>query len=155
MPREADLVPLISRRCREQAGRASTALHTGISGEIVKQAPVQDSAAARPSGYTERQLMRIAAVIAGLVLASTSGAAAKGAAAVCKADSDCVLVPDDCCGCTGGGKQKALPKKDRAGAERARQARCAGALCAEVMSQDPSCAATSAICKEGKCTLGS
>jgi hypothetical protein len=40
---------------------------------------MEDSAAARPSGYTERQLMRIArkvaTVIAGLVLASASGAA--------------------------------------------------------------------------------
>ena len=98
---------------------------------------------------------KVATVIAGLVLASASGAAAKGAAAVCRVDSDCVLVPDDCCGCTGGGKQKALPKKDGAGSERARQARCAGTLCTAVMSQDPSCAATSAICKDGKCTLGS
>lgn len=119
----------------------------------------QDSAAAKPSGYTHIQLMRIAwkvaTVTAGLVLASASGAAAKGSAAACKVDSDCVLAPDDCCGCSGGGKQKALPKKDRAGSERARQARCADTLCAEVMSQDPSCAATSAICREGKCTLGS
>jgi hypothetical protein len=98
---------------------------------------------------------KVATVIAGLVLASASGAAAKGAAAVCQANSDCVLVPADCCGCTGGGKQKAVSKKDRAGSEKARRARCAGTLCAEVMSQDPSCAATSAICKEGKCTLGS
>ncbi|MGB8294887.1 MAG: hypothetical protein WCG85_05620 [Polyangia bacterium] len=102
--------------------------------------------------------MRIAwkAVLAaaGLVLALASSAAAKKGAAVCQADSDCVLVPDDCCGCSGGGKQKAIPKKDRASSERARQARCAGTLCAEVMSQDPSCAATSAVCKEGKCTLG-
>jgi len=98
---------------------------------------------------------KVATVIAGLVLASASGAAAKGAAAVCQVDSDCVLVPDDCCGCTGGGKQKAVSKKDRAGSEKARRTRCAGTLCAEVMSQDPSCAATSAICKEGKCTLGS
>jgi hypothetical protein len=99
---------------------------------------------------------KVAIVTAGLVLALASGAAAKkGAAAACKVDSDCFLVPDDCCGCTGGGKQKALSKKDRAGSERARQARCADTLCAEVMSQDPSCTATAAICKEGKCTLGS
>jgi hypothetical protein len=152
-------VPLISRRCREQAGRASIASVSGPRGVQAKSWNRHDSAAARPSGYTHFQLMRIAWKVAlataGLVLALASGAAAKGGEAVCKANSDCVLVPDDCCGCTGGGKQKALPKKDKAGAERARQARCAGTLCAEVMSQDPSCAATSAICKEGKCTLGS
>lgn len=94
-------------------------------------------------------------VAAGLVSPVAPGAAAKGAAVACQVDSDCVLVPDDCCGCTGGGKQRALPKKDKAGYERARQARCAGTLCAAVMSQDPTCAATSAVCKEGKCTLGS
>jgi len=95
---------------------------------------------------------KAAIVVASLVLLSASSPAA--AAATCQADSDCVLVPDDCCGCTGGGKQKALPKKDRTGHERARQVRCAGTLCAAVMSHDPSCAATSAICKEGKCSLG-
>jgi hypothetical protein len=99
---------------------------------------------------------KVVLATAGLVLALASGAAAKkGAAAACQVDSDCVLVPDDCCGCTGGGKQKAIPKKDRASSERARQARCTDTLCAEVMSQDPSCTATSAVCKEGKCTLGS
>jgi hypothetical protein len=99
---------------------------------------------------------KVVLVTAGLVLALASGAAAKkGAAAACQVDSDCVLVPDDCCGCTGGGKQKAIYKKDRASSERARQGRCAGTLCVEVMSQDPSCAATSAVCREGQCTLGS
>ena len=89
----------------------------------------------------------------GLFLAAVPGVAA--AASACQVDSDCVLVPDDCCGCTGGGKQRALPRKDKDGFERARQARCADTLCPAVMSQDPSCAATSAVCKEGKCTLGS
>ena len=89
----------------------------------------------------------------GLLLAAVPGVAT--AANACQVDSDCVLVPDDCCGCTGGGKQRALPKKGKAGFERARQARCADTMCPAVMSQDPSCAATSAVCKEGKCTLGS
>jgi hypothetical protein len=96
---------------------------------------------------------KAAIVLVSLVLGSPSSGGA--APAVCKVDSDCVLVADDCCGCTGGGTQRALPKKDRAGYERARQARCLDTLCAAVMSQDPSCAATSAVCKERKCTLGS
>lgn len=113
----------------------------------------------RPRGYNGCQFMRIAwkaAIVAGgLVYAVAAGAAAKGAAGACHVDSDCVLVPDDCCGCTGGGKQRALPKKDKVGYERSRQARCAGTLCTEVMSQDSSCASAGAVCKEGKCTLGS
>ena len=116
-----------------------------------------DGAPPGPGGYTKRYLMRLAwkatILAGGLFLAAVPGVAA--AASACQVDSDCVLVPDDCCGCTGGGKQRALPKKDKAGFERARQARCAGTLCPAVMSQDPSCAATSAVCKEGKCTLGS
>jgi hypothetical protein len=92
-------------------------------------------------------------VAASLMPAAAPGPAAKGAAA-CHAASDCVLVSDDCCGCTAGGKQKAIPKKERAGSERAREARCAGTMCVAVMSHDPSCAANSAVCKEGKCTLG-
>ena len=99
-----------------------------------------------------RLAFRAAVVLAGLMLAVAPGAAAGPAA--CHVDSDCVLVPDDCCGCPGGGKQKAIPKKDKASYQRARQARCADTLCAAVISQDPSCAATSAVCKEGKCTLG-
>jgi hypothetical protein len=118
---------------------------------------VWDGAPPGPGGYTKRYLMRLAwkatILAGGLFLAAVPGVAA--AASACQVDSDCVLVPDDCCGCTGGGKQRALPKKDKAGFERARQARCADTLCPAVMSQDPSCAATSAVCKEGKCTLGS
>ena len=116
-----------------------------------------DGAPPGPGGYTKRYLMRLAwkatILAGGLFLAAVPGVAA--AASACQVDSDCVLGPDDCCGCTGGGKQRALPRKDKAGFERARQARCADTLCPAVMSQDPSCAATSAVCKEGKCTLGS
>jgi len=106
-----------------------------------------------PWGYTSAYIMRLAWKAAmALVLAAAPDAAA--APSACRVDSDCVLVPDDCCGCTDGGKQKAIPKRDKTPHERARQARCAETLCAAVMSQDPSCAAVSAVCKEGKCTLG-
>jgi hypothetical protein len=74
------------------------------------------------------------------------------AGAACKVDSECVLVPADCCGCTGGGKQKAILQKEKASYKRALQSRCTDTLCPSVMSQDASCAAT-AVCKEGKCTL--
>jgi hypothetical protein len=129
-------------------------LHAGRSAKIVTQVHVGSGAPPSSNGYTVRQLMRIAWKAAIVVAALAPAPRAAAAAAACQADSDCVLVSDDCCGCTGGGKQRALRKKDRAGYERARQARCAGTLCAAVMSQDPSCAATSAVCKEDKCTLG-
>jgi len=114
-------------------------------------------------GYTTAHLMRIAwkagvvlagLMLAGLMLAGARSAAAKGDGAACKVDADCVLVPDDCCGCRAGGKQKALPKKDLAAYERSRQARCTAIMCPALMSLDPTCSARSAVCKEGKCTLG-
>jgi hypothetical protein len=96
-----------------------------------------------------------AVLVVALWPAGLSGAAGKVAGPVCRSNADCVLVAEDCCGCTGGGKQKAVPRKEKASHERARQARCAGTLCPAVMSQDPSCSATSAVCKEGQCALGS
>jgi hypothetical protein len=74
--------------------------------------------------------------------------------AACKVKSDCALVPADCCGCAGGGQQKAIPAREKAKYEKERQARCAGTMCTTMMSQDSSCAETAvAVCKEGQCTL--
>ena len=70
----------------------------------------------------------------------------------CKKDADCVAVPDDCCPCAEGGKQRAIPKKDRATYEKDRHKRCAGTMCTEAMSQDPSCA-QQAFCGAGICEL--
>jgi hypothetical protein len=78
---------------------------------------------------------------------------AKGAAPTCRTDSDCVLVPADCCGCNKGGKQRAIPRKNKATYQRAQQSRCKDTLCPEVMSQDPSCSARTAVCREQTCTL--
>lgn len=71
----------------------------------------------------------------------------------CKADKDCVTVPDGCCGCEAGGKQRAIPVRARKADEKDRAAKCKETMCAAVMSQDPSCTAT-AVCKEGTCALG-
>jgi hypothetical protein len=76
------------------------------------------------------------------------------AAAACKADADCVLVPVDCCPCSAGGKQRAIPAKEKDSYERARQERCSETMCTAMMSTDPSCAASKAICKAGTCALG-
>ena len=47
-------------------------------------------------------------------------AAAASGSADCKVDSDCALVTDDCCSCKQGGKQRAIPKKDKAKYEKER-----------------------------------
>src|SRR5262252_9279270 len=78
--------------------------------------------------------------------------AAPAAAADCKTDKDCVLVPDDCCSCNQGGKQRAIPKKQKDSYEKDRKKRCADTQCMEMMSQDPSCS-QHAFCAAGICEL--
>ena len=81
-----------------------------------------------------------------------AGKSAAGAAD-CKVDHDCVLVVDDCCPCNQGGKQRAIPKKDKASYEKDRKKRCAGTVCTEMMSDDPSCSQVP-FCGAGICELG-
>jgi hypothetical protein len=71
----------------------------------------------------------------------------------CKTDADCVLVPDDCCTCEQGGKQRAVPKKQKDAYEKDRRKRCAKTECIEMMSQDPSCTQRP-FCGAGICELG-
>ena len=71
----------------------------------------------------------------------------------CKKDTDCVAVPDDCCPCSEGGKQRAIPKKGKTVYEKDRHKRCEGTACTEVMSQDATCAQR-AFCAAGICELG-
>jgi hypothetical protein len=71
----------------------------------------------------------------------------------CKKDADCVAVVDDCCPCSEGGKQRAIPKKERAGYEKDRRKRCQGTACTEVMSQDSTCS-QKPFCAAGICELG-
>ncbi|HEY6478097.1 MAG TPA: hypothetical protein VI456_16080 [Polyangia bacterium] len=71
----------------------------------------------------------------------------------CKTDKDCVLVPDDCCPCSEGGKQRAIPKKEKDSYEKDRKKRCADTACTESVSTDPSCSQT-AFCGAGICELG-
>jgi hypothetical protein len=71
----------------------------------------------------------------------------------CKKDAECVAVVDDCCPCSQGGKQRAIPKKEKAAYEKDRHKRCAGTACADVMSEDASCAQRP-FCAAGICELG-
>jgi hypothetical protein len=70
----------------------------------------------------------------------------------CKKDSDCVVVIDDCCSCAQGGKQRAIPKKQRDAYEKDRKKRCADTACTEMMSTDPTCT-QEAFCAVGICEL--
>jgi len=71
----------------------------------------------------------------------------------CKTDKDCVLVAEDCCPCSQGGKQRAIPKKERDSYEKDRKKRCADTACTEQMSTDPSCS-QKPFCGAGICELG-
>jgi hypothetical protein len=71
----------------------------------------------------------------------------------CKADSDCVAVADDCCSCSQGGKQRAIPKKQKDAYEKERKKRCAETVCTEMVSTDPSCT-QQPFCGAGICELG-
>jgi hypothetical protein len=72
--------------------------------------------------------------------------------AECHQDTDCVLVTDGCCGCSEGGKQRAVPRKARDGYEKKRQKICKETMCPQLMSEDASCLAR-AVCKEKTCAL--
>jgi hypothetical protein len=77
---------------------------------------------------------------------------ASAEAAGCKTDADCVAVIDECCSCNEGGKQHAIPKKEKAAYEKDRLTRCKGTMCTEAISQDPSCS-QKAVCLAGICEL--
>jgi hypothetical protein len=71
----------------------------------------------------------------------------------CKIDKDCVLVADDCCPCSQGGKARAIPKKQRDTYEKDRKKRCADTACTDMMSTDPTCS-MEPFCGVGICELG-
>jgi hypothetical protein len=85
--------------------------------------------------------------------ASGKAKAAPAATEDCKVDKDCVLVAEDCCPCSQGGKQRAIPKKQKDAYEKDRKKRCADTACTEAMSDDPSCT-QQPICGAGICELG-
>jgi hypothetical protein len=78
---------------------------------------------------------------------------APASTADCKTDKDCVLVPEDCCPCSEGGKQRAIPKKEKESYEKDRKKRCADTACTEAVSTDPTCTQTP-FCGAGICELG-
>ena len=71
----------------------------------------------------------------------------------CKTDHDCVIVADDCCPCSQGGKARAIPKKQKDTYEKERKKRCAETACTEMMSDDATCTQVP-FCGAGICELG-
>jgi hypothetical protein len=72
--------------------------------------------------------------------------------AECKAATDCVLEPIDCCDCANGGKQHAVTKKMAAATKSARAQKCKTAVCTMMLSTDPSCGQR-ADCVNGACAM--
>ena len=70
---------------------------------------------------------------------------------VCDVDSDCVLVSAGCCPCSAAGRNEAINTKYRQALQARRTQTCKEILCAQMISQDPSCQATGAKCDKGQC----
>jgi hypothetical protein len=84
--------------------------------------------------------------------ASARHAAPAASAEDCKKDADCVAVVDDCCPCSQGGALRALPRKQKDAYEKERKKRCAGTMCTQAVSQDPTCGQRP-FCGAGICEL--
>jgi hypothetical protein len=70
---------------------------------------------------------------------------------LCKTDDECVLTPMHCCTCAAGGKTAAAHKDKLPTVLRRRGQACEDYTCAQVVSSDPTCEATRAVCRAGKC----
>lgn len=69
----------------------------------------------------------------------------------CSQDSECALTTADCCGCNAAGKQIGVRADVVASLAQRRAPVCAGVSCAQSISDDPTCTATKAVCRAGKC----
>jgi hypothetical protein len=74
-------------------------------------------------------------------------------AQICKRNAECMIVDADCCGCHHGGKQKAISVYDYESWKAHQDSVCVEKMCTQVISQDPSCSMSNAICMNGKCVL--
>ncbi len=77
---------------------------------------------------------------------------ASAKSAECKLDADCVIVPDGCCGCANGGKQRGAAKKDEAALRAAQRTACKDVMCTMMVSTNPSCGKR-ATCLAGVCAM--
>ena len=58
-----------------------------------------------------------------------------------------------CCGCNAGGKQIAIRADAVAAFEASREQRCAGTMCTQMISTDPSCDAEATCGANGRCNV--
>jgi hypothetical protein len=70
----------------------------------------------------------------------------------CVADTDCDIVPKECCPCNHGGKVIAVAKNMRQHTKFESGA-CKDRVCPMFISKDPSCKASGVKCVAGKCQL--
>lgn len=70
----------------------------------------------------------------------------------CATADDCQLV-DACCGCNAGGKKLAIRKDAVAAFEASHEQRCGGVMCAQFISQDPSCDAEAICGSRNRCRI--
>ncbi len=70
----------------------------------------------------------------------------------CSSGDDCALV-QACCGCNAGGKQIAIRADAVASFDASREQRCAGQMCAQMISTDPSCDAESTCGTNNLCNV--
>jgi hypothetical protein len=109
--------------------------------------------------FAPRYLIAVAVIGVACLGFSVGAMARKGKAKAapaetrdCKVDKECVAVADDCCPCSQGGKQRAIPKKQKDAYEKDRKKRCADTACTEMMSTDATCTQEPA-CHAGICEL--
>lgn len=69
----------------------------------------------------------------------------------CSSDAECTLTTVDCCGCDALGKQTGVRKDRLAALTERRRPICSVVSCAQAISDDPSCTATKAVCRDGMC----
>jgi hypothetical protein len=70
----------------------------------------------------------------------------------CNSGEDCTLV-DACCGCNAGGQKLALHKNAVAAFEESRPQRCGDVVCAQMISQDPTCDAEAICGNRNRCRV--
>lgn len=70
----------------------------------------------------------------------------------CKASDDCDLV-EACCGCSAGGTKLAIRKDAIAAYEASREQRCGQIMCAQMISNHPSCSAEAICGSRNRCTV--
>jgi hypothetical protein len=84
--------------------------------------------------------------------ATTAPAATTGLSDSCTTADDCTLV-DSCCGCNAGGKKLAIRKDAVAAFESSHEQRCGQLMCAQFISQDPSCDAEAICGSRNRCRV--